>query len=190
MEALQRNLTVITSLGRRYCGKVDIPNKNFRSTDLLNSPTAYCRNPVEKCYENVLLMYDVTLYVDHFAIYKRFEKIQVKMQEIVFFYDELDNVGDASEKKRASSIMAQVDEDARKVNIITRMVGTSFYDITGTFYGLFKKKSKDRFFPISRAEIVEIYKKEEKWGKKLIQLPHHFLCINNSFVESLVVGSG
>lgn len=188
METLQRSLTIVTSLGRRYSGKVDIPNENFRSTDLLNSANAYWRNPNEKCYDNAIMMYDVTLYVDNIVVYKRFEKIQVKMQEIIYFYDDLLNVGDAGEKKRASTMMTQIHESAQKVNIITGMVGASFYDITGTFYGLFKKKSKDRFFTLTQAEIVEIYKKENKWTRKSIHLPHQFICVNNAYVESVAFG--
>ena len=188
MEPSQRSLTIVTSLGRRYSGKVDIPSENFRSTDLLNSSNAYWRNPNEKCYDNAIMMYDVTLYIGNLAVYKRFEKIQVKMQEIIYFYDDLPNVGDAGEKKRASTMMSQIHENAQAVNIITGMVGASFYDITGTFYGLFKKKSKDRFFTLTQAEIVEIYKKDNKWTRKAIHLPHHFICINNAYVESVAFG--
>ncbi|MFO8111535.1 MAG: hypothetical protein R6T92_03405 [Desulfosalsimonadaceae bacterium] len=188
MAVLQRELSIITSMGRRYSGKIDIPSETFRTTDLLNSSNVYWRNPDEKCYENALMMHDVTLYVDDFAVYKRFERIQIKISEVIYFYDELENVGDEGEKKRASFMVKQSNEKPQQVNILTRMAGTSFYDISGTFYGLFRKKSRDKFFPLTQTHIVEIYKKQEKWTRKEIALPHKFIGVNNAFVESVTIG--
>lgn len=76
MAVLQRELSIITSMGRRYSGKIDIPSETFRTTDLLNSSNVYWRNPDDKCYENALMMHEVRLYVDDSAIYKRFEKFR------------------------------------------------------------------------------------------------------------------
>jgi hypothetical protein len=188
MTIIQRELNLVTALGKRYSGKVDIPGENFRTTDLLNSSNIFWRNPNEKCYDNAILLHDAKLYLDEVALYKRFERIQIKISEVIYFYDNIDSVGDESEKKRASFMVKQVQENAQQVNIITRMGASSFYDITGTFYGLFKKKSKDKFFPLTQASIVEIFKKQDKWGKKVISLPHNFICINNASVESVTFG--
>lgn len=188
MASYQRGLNVITSLGRRYSGKIDVPSETFRTTDMLNSSNIYWRNPNEKCYENALMMFDVTLYVEDLIVYKRFEKIQLKISEIIYFYDELENVGDEGEKKRASFMVKQSNESTQQVNILSRTVAASFYDITGEFYGLFKKKSRDKFFPLTQANIIEIYKKEGKWTKKKIDLPHKFIGVNNAHVESVTIG--
>jgi hypothetical protein len=63
MDENQRKIAFVTSLGKKYSGLVDIPNPNFRTTDLLNSSNIYWKNPNEKCYDNALMMYDVTLYL-------------------------------------------------------------------------------------------------------------------------------
>lgn len=181
----QRNLNILTSMGKRYFGKVDVPNENFRTTDLLNSSNVYWRDPNEKCYDNAVLMHDVKLYIDEGIVYKHLDKIQIKIAEIIYFYDTLETVGDKSEKQRASHMVKQSHEKQQQVNIIIPIGASSFYDITGTFYGLFKKKSRDRFFPITQATILKIYKKTDTWSKREINLPHRFICINNNAVESI-----
>ena len=188
MEVNQRRLSVVSSLGKKYSGLVDIPNENFRTTDLLNSSNIFWRNPNEKCYDNAILMYDVKLFLDETAVYRRFDKLQIKLSEIVYVCDELQDIGDAMEKKRASTMIQQTQENAQIVNIITQAVANSFYDISGTFFGLFKKKSKDKFIPLTNASIVEIHKRQDKWAKKQIQLPHDFICVSNQHIESVVIG--
>jgi len=79
-------------------------------------------------------------------------------------------------------------ENAQMVNIITRDVSNSFYDISGSFYGLFKKKSKDKFIPLTQVKMVEICRRQEKWIKKEIKLPHSFICVSNLHIESVTIG--
>lgn len=188
MESNQRKLAIVTSLGKKYSGMVDIPNAAFRTTDLLNSSNIYWKNPNEKCYDNAILLYDALLLLDDTAVYRKFDKIQIKLSEIFYFYDDISDIGDEMEKKRASTMVKHVQENAQIVNIITKDVASSFYDITGTFFGLFKKKSKDKFVPLTQASIVEIYKRQEKWVKKTIALPHNFICVSNQHIESVTIG--
>ncbi len=188
MEAKQRKLAVVSSLGKKYSGVVDIPNENFRTTDLLNSSNIFWKNPNEKCYDNAILMYDVKLFLDDTAVYRNFDKIQIKLSEIFYVYDEVHGLGDEMEKKRASTMIKHTQENTQLVNIITREVANSFYDISGTFFGLFKKKSKDKFIPLTDVIIVEIHNRQGKWAKKQIHLPHNFICMSNQHIESVVIG--
>jgi len=190
MEVKQRRLAIVSSQGKKYSGVVDIPNENFRTTDLLNSSNIFWKNPNEKCYDNAILMYDVKLFLDDAAVYRKFDKIQVKLSEIFYVYDEMQDLGDTMEKKRASTMIKQTQENSQIVNIITKEVANSFYDISGTFFGLFKKKSKDKFIPLTEASIIQIYKRQDKWGKKQIKLPHNFVCVSNQHIESVVIGQG
>ena len=86
-------------------------------------------------------------------------------------------------------MVRQSNEEVQLVNIITKQVANSFYDITGVFFGLFKKKSKDSFIPLTQANIVEIYRKQDKWVQKKIKLPHNFICVSNSHIESVTFKS-
>ena len=79
----------------------------------------------------------------------------------------------------------QTKEEVQTVNIITKQVANSFYDITGRFFGLFKKKSKDNFIPLTQANIVEIYRKQDKWLRKEVKFPHNFICVSNNHIESV-----
>jgi len=184
----QRRISVLTSLGKKYSGFIDIPNAALRTTDLLNSPNIFWKNPNEKCFENAILLYDVNLTFDEGAVFKRYEKIQIKLSEVIYFHDELESITDEQEKKRASTMIERTQEKMQSVNIITTLVANSFYDITGNFYGLFKKKAADKFLPLTNVKIVEISKKENKWFKKEINLPHRFVGVGNGHIESAIIG--
>ncbi len=188
MIALQRKLVIMTSMGKKYSGMVDLPSESFRTTDLLNSSNIFWRNPNEKCYENAILMYDARLFIDENMIYKKFKKIQIKRSEIFYFYDEMEMIGDEMEKKRASSMAQNIQEQAQRVHIITKTMANSFYDISGLFFGLFRKKSKDNFVPFTDVVMWEIFKKESKWTKKQYKFPHGFIGINNEFIEAITFG--
>lgn len=187
MDSNQRKLAIVTSLGKRYSGVVDVPNPQFRTTDLLNSANVFWKNPNEKCFDNAIMMHDVKLVLDDKAIYQQFEKIQIKLSEIFYFYDDSADIGNEMEKKRAATMVKQTQEKAQTINIITKHVAKSFYHITGSFYGLFKKKSKDKFVPITQASIVEIFKKQDKWAKRAVHLPHNFIGVSNQHIESITI---
>jgi hypothetical protein len=118
-------------------------------------------------------------------MYKKFDSIQIKVADIIYFYDDTQEIGDETEKKRASTMVQQSNEKAQTVNIITTQVAHSFYDITGRFFGLFKRKSKENFISLTEAQIVEIYKRQDKWMQKKIKLPHNFISVSNSHIESV-----
>ena len=190
MEAKQRKLVIVTSLGKKYSGLVDVPSETFRTTDLLNSSNIFWKNPNQKCYDNAIFMSNVRLSLGDTGVYKRFDSIQVKLSEIIYFYDEIESVGDEMEQKRATTMVKQSNEEAQTVNIITRQAGNFFYDITGIFFGLFKKKSRDNFIPLTKANILGIYREQDKWMQKKIKLPHNFICVSNTHLESLTFTNG
>ena len=187
MTSTQRKVAIITSLGKKYSGLIDIPNDTFRTTDLFNSSHIYWKDPNKKCYDDTILMNDVRLFIDNKAVYKSFDTIQIKRSEIIYLYDDIKKIGDTMEQKRASVFKEQTDENALTINIITTQVANSFYDITGVFFGLFRKKSKDAFIPLTQATIMEVYRRESKWFQKKIKLPHNFICISNRHTESVSV---
>ncbi len=187
MDAEQRKLAIVTSLGKKYSGYVDVPNPNFRSTDLMNSPNIFWKNPNDKCYDDAIQMHNVKLYADDSTVYKSFDKIQIRHSEIIYFYDDIQDLSDAAEKKRASTMIKQTQEAAQEVTIITKAIASSFYDITGVFYGLFRKKSKDKFISLTQAKIVEIHNRPGKWVKREITLPYNFICISNQNIESVTI---
>ena len=74
--AEQRKVVIVASSGKKYSGLIDIPNASLRTTDLLNSTNIFWKNPNEKCFENAILMYDVSLMFSDAAIYRKFDKLQ------------------------------------------------------------------------------------------------------------------
>jgi len=184
MEQLQRKISVITSFGKKYVGDIDIPSSTIRTTDLLNGSSVYWRNASEKSFENSLLMHEVSLILDETQLYKKIDKIQLRTSEIILFYDHCESIYDDNEKNRAKFMRDKAQEETRAVNIITPTVANSFYDITGKFYGLFKKKSQNKFIPFFDAKIFEIQKKQDKWAKRDLKLPFDFAALNINYIES------
>jgi hypothetical protein len=70
--------------------------------------------------------------------------------------------------------------------MITPMYGSQFYEISGAFYGRFKRAMVKNFLSLTNATVDHFFKKSEtdKWSKKPIALPHGFVALNMSFVDS------
>ena len=183
--AEQRRVVVVTSLGKLYKGLVDIPNDSYRTTDLFNSANLYWKNPQEKCFENGFLMRDVELIIGGAAIRVKFDNIQIKLSEVIYFYDDQEKISDDKELVRATTMIQKTKEEAQSVDIITRQVAHSFYHLTGTFFGLFKKKTNDKFIPLTNVKLIEICCKGDKWFQRPIELPHKFIGVSTQYIEAL-----
>jgi len=181
----ERKIVVVTSLGKRFVGNVDIPNSSLRTTDLMNSGSIYWRDPSEKCFENAILMHDVQLQIEGLAASVRFEKLQIKISEIILFYDYQETIADEKEKMRAATMVQKTQEKVQVVNIITTEVANSFYNMTGSFYGLFKKKSNDRFIPLTQVKLTEVYRENGNWYQRVIELPHKFIGVSTRHIEAV-----
>jgi hypothetical protein len=174
----------VSSLGKKYYGSVDVPNQTLRTTDLFNSGTVYWKDSSEKYFENAILLRDAQLRIDDSAVCVRFDKIQIKLSEVIFFYDDLEAISNEKEKIRASAMVQVAKEQSQTINVITTAVSQSFFNITGIFFGLFKKKSNDKFIPLTGVKVTEIYKKEGKWFQREFELPHHFVGISTQHIEA------
>ena len=95
-------MVAVTSLGKSYKGMVDIPHPTFRTTDLFNSPNIYWKDSKDKCFDNAVLLHDVQLLIGGSAICVKFDKVQLKLSEIIYFYDDQQTITDDKEKMRAS----------------------------------------------------------------------------------------
>ncbi|MBM9512377.1 hypothetical protein [Desulfogranum marinum] len=185
METFRRPIVVTTTFGKTYYGDIDVPTESIRTTDLLNSNSIFWNDPNEKCFDNAILIHDAKLALEEKAIYKKFNKIQLKSSEIIFFFDNYETIGDKQEKARAVVMRNKAQEKMKPVTIITPLIANSFYDIKGKFYGLFKKKSQDKFIPLFDASVTEIKKVDNKWSQKRVHLAHTFLGISTQYIEAL-----
>ena len=185
MEEQRREIIVFTP-GKQYSGEVDIPSADFRTTDLLNSANLYWKDPAEKNFNDVLLMFNVTLSIDGIQEFHKFDRVQIRQPNIIFFYDNFTGLGSAKEKKRADTLKEKTNEEKKTIHLITKVRVNSFFEIKGTFYGLFKSKSTQKYIPLNDAVIHEIIKQPDKWMKRKIQLANNFIGVNTSYVESCV----
>jgi len=181
----QRSVVVVSSLGKIYKGIVDVPNETFRTTDLFNSSSIYWKDPSQKCFENAVLLRDVKMLIGGSSISVKFDKLQVKLSEVMYFYDDMEKISDEKEKMRASSMVKKTSEVSQSVDIITTEVANSFYHLTGTFFGLFKKKSNDKFIPLTDVKLTEIYNKGDKWYQRQVELPHKFIGVSTKHIEAM-----
>ncbi len=183
MEDIRREITLYTP-GKRYHGEIDMPNPDLRTTDLLNRENLYWKDPVEKTFNDVLLLFNAILSIDGIEEFQKFEKVQIRQPDIIFFHDHIDDVGNAVEKKRTDIRLKNKEIEKKFVHLLTKVRFNSFFDIKGSFYGLFKAKSEHKYIPLSDVVMYEIIRKQDKWVKKKIPLANNFIGVNTYHIET------
>jgi hypothetical protein len=183
MEVMRRKITVFTP-GKQYSGEVDIPNASLRTTDILNSTNLYWKDPTEKTFNDSLLMLNVTISIDGIHEFQKFDRVQIRQPNIIFYYDDYTAMGSAAEKKRADVLKKKSHEEEQSIHLITKVRVNSFFDIRGSFYGLFRSKSIQKYIPLSDAVVYEIIRQQDKWIKRKIELVNNFIGINTSYIEA------
>jgi len=185
MDIIRREITVYTP-GKQYSGEVDVPNSSLRTTDLFNSASLFWKDPTEKHFSDVLLMYDVSLSIAGIVDFQKFSRVQIRQPQIIFFHDHFRSMGSVKEKIRADMLKKKAQEEKKYINLHTQVRGSSFFDIRGSFYGLFKSKTMQKYLPLNDIIMYEIIKQQDKWVRKRIKLPNNFIGINTSHIESCV----
>lgn len=180
---MRRNVTVITP-GKQYSGELDFPNDSLRTTDLFNSANLYWKDPAEKSFNDAVMLHNTTLSIAGVKEFQKFNKIQLRQPDIICYHDNFTEIGSAEEKKRAHSLREKTNEEKKNILLITKMRGSTFFMIKGSFFGLFKNKSNQKYIPISDAVLIEIIRKDEKWVKNEIALDNNFLGVNTNYIES------
>ena len=187
MESVRRKITVFTP-GKQYSGEVDIPNASLRTTDLMNSTNLYWRDLSEKNFDDALLMFNVTLSIDGIREFQKFDRVQIRLPNIIFFHDDIISLGSEEEKKRAGALKKKTHEEKKEIHLITKFRVNSFFDIKGSFFGLFKSKSNQNYIPITDVVMYEITRQQDKWVKRKVQLSNNFIGVNNSYIETCALG--
>jgi hypothetical protein len=183
MNTSQRKITFYTPY-KIYSGYIDIANESLRTIDIFNSSNLYWKDPAERSFDDALLLQQATIILEGSTKLGDFAKLQVRISDVIFFYDSLEGMGDSMEKKRAANLMLKTKENTSLVHIITHTRGGTFFYITGMFYGLFKSKSNHRFIPITQANVVEIIRNNDKWQKKSIPVEGGFVGISTKHIEA------
>lgn len=182
-ESIQREVLLYTP-NKKYTGKIDLKNDGIRTIDQLNSSTIYWKNPAEKSFDDAVLLYDVDVAVHGVEKLTSFKKLQIRLSDIIFFTDRLETSGDMAEKQRAQTLSAKAKDELAKAKIITEMRGDSFFFIFGTFHGLFKNKTKQRFFPLTEVKLYEVLRTGTKWDRIEVDLGNSFIGLSSNHIES------
>lgn len=183
MNPARRMITIFTP-GKKYSGEIDVPNSLLRTTDLLNSANLYWKDPASKSFSDGLLMYNVVLSIDGIDTYQTFESIQIRQPNIIFFHDGFAELGNSEEKERADKLKEKTHEEKKTVHLITKVRVNSFFDMHGTFHGLFKNKSSQKYIPLSDVVLHEIIRQQDKWVKKRVKMVNNFIGVNSSYIEA------
>ena len=181
-KSVARKVTFYTP-NKTYSGFVDLKTNNIRTLDLLNSSSIYWKNPDEKSLNQSILINKAQIELDGGKPLGGFQRLQMSLSEIIFFTDHLHNTGDISEKIRNTTLALKNNEKSSKVHILTRVSGDAFYMISGTFTGLFKKKSQERYLPIKNATVHTVVRIGEEWVKRLV-VEKQFVGIATDHIES------
>lgn len=182
-ESVQREVILFTP-NKKYTGKIDLKNDGIRTIDQLNSSTIYWKNPAEKSFDDAVLLHDVDISVPGADKLTSFNKLQIRLSDIIFFTDRLKTSGDSAEKLRAQTLSAKAKDERAKAKIITEMRGDSFFFIFGTFHGLFKNKTKQRYFPLTEVKIYEVLRTGSKWEKIEVDIGNTFIGLSSDHIES------
>jgi hypothetical protein len=183
MDISQRKIILYTP-DKIYRGYIDVANEALRSIDIFNSSNIYWKDPAQRSFEDALLLYNVSVFLEGNTKLGDFGKLQVKLSDVLIFHDSLENLGDFIEKKRAAHLKLKTKENSAVVRIMTHTRGGSFFYISGIFYGLFKSKSNNRFIPLTKASVVQVTRGSEKWQKKTIPIEGGFVGISTQHIEA------
>lgn len=186
-DSVQREIVLFTP-NKKYSGKIDLKSDDMRTIDQLNSSTIYWKNPAEKSFDDAIQFYDVDVSIQGAGKLSSFKKLQIRMADIIFFSDRLKKSGVSSEKQRAKTLSVKSKDDVAKIRLLTEMRGDSFYYIQGTFHGLFKNKTKQRFFPLTQAKVYEVIRTGDKWERLEIDIGNDFIGISSSHIEACSFG--
>ena len=182
----KRKICIIKQ-GKKYLGGISIPSDMYRTTDYFNRPGMMRHRDNQGTLDSYIQLYDVEVIVDSNIVLKRQDVINIRVTDIIFYWDEIDNLGTPVEQKRAKAMMENIGQpELNRANMITPMYGSQFYEISGAFYGRFKRAMVKNFLSLTNATVDHFFKKSEteKWSKKPIALPHGFVALNMSFVDS------
>jgi len=182
-ETVKREIQIFTP-NKRYTGTIDLKNNDIRTIDQLNSSSIFWKNPNEKSFNDAILLYDVEVSLHGTGKLTSFNKLQLRLSDIVFFSDKLGATGDKAEKIRAQTMSQRTQDTASKVRLLTEMRGDSFFMIIATFYGLFKKKTQQRYMPLTEAKIYEVLRTGDKWQRLEIDIGNSFIGLSSNHIES------
>lgn len=180
--SVERRVTFYTP-NKTYSGFVDLKAYNIRTLDLLNSASIYWKNPDEKNLNKSILLSKAHIELDGGKHLGSFHRLQMNLSDIIFFTDYLQNTGDVTEKLRYTTLATKTKEKDSRVHILTRVTGDAFYMISGTFSGLFKKKSQERYLPVKNATVHAVIRIGEEWIKRLV-VEKQFVGIATRHIES------
>lgn len=184
MEKILSRGVVFFTPNKRYIGKMDLQNEGMRTLDLLNSSNLYWKDPKDKSFNDSILLHDGLIEVAGGKKLTKFNNLQIRLSDIIFFTDNLSSSGSDTEKKRAETLSNKSSEKKSHVKIITRMCGDSFYIIRGSFFGLFKNKSQQRFLPLTKPSVKEILRTGADWSGKEIDVGQSFIGLSINHIES------
>jgi len=137
--------------------------------------------------DSYIQLYDVEMIIDDNIVLKRQKVANLRVIDIIFYWDEIDNLGIPVEQKRAKTMMDNMGRsELNRVTVVTPMYGNQFYEVSGAFYGRFKRAMVNNFLSLTDAIVDHFFKKTEtdKWNKKSVALPYGFVALNMSFVDS------
>ncbi len=182
----KRKICIIKQ-GKKYLGGISIPSDMYRTTDYFNRPGMTRQLDNQGTLDSYIQLYDVKVIIDDKIVLTKQDVINTRVTDIIFYWDEIDNLGTPVEQKRAKAMMENIGRpELNRVNVITPIYGSQFYEISGAYYGRFKRAVVKNFLSLTNATIDHFVKNPEanKWSKKPITLPYDFVALNMNFVDS------
>jgi len=189
METGRRDVTIHVP-DKVYSGYIDVPNGTLRTIDIFNSTSTYWKDPSEKGFDDALLLNKATVTLESNTPLFELDRIQIRLADILFFFDDEQSCGNDGEKKRAETLSLRGGETVSKVHIITHMRGDAFFYISGHCHGRFRSKTKQRYIALTNPTVTEVYRVGNGWKQKNIPVQGSFVGVNTAHIEACTFATG
>ena len=186
MVATQEWKTIIVTTGKIYEGKLSC-NPHVQDKRTLSFLNAKAASYMDKHFlEGYIFLKDASLLLDGEILFT-VDKVLINISQIIFAYDEYEQMGSDIERRRFYTLQEQRSQKPISVNIVTSITKDSFYNIKGEYKGAFKEIVSRQFVPLVNVEMEEICEKDGQVCKEKQKKP--FIALNKDHIESIVPNS-
>ncbi|MBW1646049.1 MAG: hypothetical protein JRJ56_06960 [Deltaproteobacteria bacterium] len=184
MNTLQRKIT-IHKPGKQYTGHIAVPAEAYRTSDYFNRPALMKHPHGQSTADNYIHLQDVRITVDS-RLTMTLETINIRVEDIIFFWDELKNAGTVADQLRAEKLRYKAgQQEMNRISIVTPILNGRFYTVAGTFSGLFRKAIQANFLALFEATITVFQPQNGgEWSKSPLPTPNRFVGFNLNYMES------
>lgn len=180
---MEREIMIVTP-GKLYAGMLEIDNPNVRTIDYVINPK---RNVGIRQSDQGAILLEGFITVYKVSVYSlgqngyfedgTYETLNIRKQNIIFFFDKFDKMGSSSARHRVEMFNSSTMQ-AKAIEITTRTVGKGYFKIKGEYRGLPSNLNNSEFVALINAEFEEVRDKQ-----LITRQENPFIALNPTYIE-------